>query len=96
MKELVAKQSILFESKLYGIGEKLPTKNPEMTEAWLEAGTAVWTGAEVETDSDGETEVKARPVTAEPGIAGEAVNSDSMTGEDLVGRVPKTSAKSRK
>lgn len=91
MQKLIAKVPILFESKIYGIGEKLPTKNPQIVDAWLSAGTAVW-----KNDEEIKATVKARPATAEAGLAGKALVSESETGEDLVGKVPKTAARKRK
>lgn len=91
MKQLIAKAPILFESKIYEVGEELPTKNPQIVEAWVEAGTAVWK----ENDMSEEEPVKARAATAEPGLAGQALVSESETSEDLVGKVPKTTARTK-
>lgn len=91
MKQLIAKVPILFESRMYKIGEELPTKNPQMVDAWIEAGTAVWKDDDVP-----EVEpVKARPATAEPGLAGQALISESEAGENLVGKVPKNAARTK-
>ena len=92
MKVLTAQKSILFESKLYNPGDELPTKNAVMTEAWLAAGTAVWIGD----DEPVSTMAKARPRTAEPGLPGAAVASESEDGDNLAGKVPKTSSRKRK
>lgn len=91
MQRLTAKTSILFESKIYNPGEELPVKNPAMVEAWLAAGTAVFID-----DEQTKTPAKARPRTAEPGQPGVAVHSESANGEDLVGKVPKTSSRKKK
>ena len=91
MKKLIAKQSILFESKLYSPGAELPTKNADMVKAWLDAGTAVW--VEDETNN---TKAKARPKTAEPGLPGDVVVSESENGDNLAGKVPKTAKRSTK
>ena len=98
MQELIAKTSILFESKLYRVGDKLPTHNATMVEAWIKAGTAVWVEKTVSTENpvSEQKPVKAKPRTAEPGLAGQAVSSESETGEDLVGKVPKTASRSKK
>ena len=88
MQRLIARQHILFASRLYAPGEELPTHNEVMTEAWVAAGTAVWT------DSEAPKAVKARPKTAEPGLPGVAVASE--TEDDLVGKVPKTAARKKK
>ena len=97
MQKLTAKQSILFESKIYAPGDSLPTKNASMVEAWLEAGTAVWIDEkEIEIIEKSKTTGKARPRTAEPGLPGVAVASESENGENLVGKVPKTAGRKRK
>ena len=119
-KKLIARTEILYNGKMYNTGEELPTNNPQYVDAWLEAGTAVWEGAEKapsdteneETDTEnGETDtenedsdteneesesVKGVPQTAEPGLAGKAAASESEDGVDLVGKVPKTAARSKK
>lgn len=91
MQKLTAQKSILFENRIYAPGEEIPTKNPVMVEAWLAAGTAVWIEDETEN-----TKTKARPRTAEPGLSGVAVHSESEDGENLVGKVPKTTNRKKK
>ena len=54
-----------------------------MTDAWLEAGSAVW--KEDATDAVPAPKAKARPAAAEPGKEG---RTDS--GTELQGKVPKT------
>lgn len=88
-KQLIAQQSILFEGKIYNPGEHLPAHNAAMVAAWLEAGTAVW----IENKNEAP---KAKPRTAEPGLSGVSVASESEDGEDLVGKVPKTTARKKK
>lgn len=88
-KVLVAVYPILFHSHQYKVGDTLPANYPDMVDAWLEAGTAVWKTVET-------TAPKAKPATAEPGLAGAAVTSNSENGEDLVGKVPKTTRRSRR
>lgn len=78
----LAQAYILYNSTQYKPGDELPTNNPEMLEAWLEAGTAAWV------DEDVVKNAKAQSVTAMVGLYGQAVCSDSDNGEDLVGRVP--------
>lgn len=87
-KVLVAVYPILFLSHQYKVGELLPTNYPDMVEAWLAAGTAVWA------DSEAPKAVKASPKTAEPGLPGVAVASESE--DNLVGKVPKTAARKKK
>lgn len=91
MQTLTAQSSILFESKMYAPGDKLPTHNAGMVEAWLAAGTAVWIDDEAKS-----TRAKAQPRTAQPGLTGAAVASESEDGDNLVGRVPKTTRRKKK
>ena len=102
MRKLIAKYPILYLSKQYDIGEELVANNPEMVKAWLDAGTAEWVEDE-ESVSDGTTDEKseeklppatATPVVAEAGLAGDAVGAE--TDENLVGKIPKTPARSRR
>lgn len=95
MQKLIARTPILFESKLYGVGTELPTHNTAMNEAWINAGTAKWVDDET-VPTEKTVSVKAKPKTAEPGLTGQAVASESENGEDLVGKVPKTKARSKK
>ena len=39
---LYAKTDILYKSRRYGLGDELPTDEPEMIAAWLRAETAEW------------------------------------------------------
>lgn len=89
-KVLVAVYPILFLSHQYNVGDVLPTNYPNMVEAWLAAGTAVWKDSEaLKADA-----VKARPKTAEPGLPGVAVASESE--DNLVGKAPKTASRKKK
>lgn len=92
MQKLIARAVILYNGKLYDIGDELPTNNPQYVEAWIAAGTAVWKDAEEVTP----VPVKAVARTAEPGLPGKAVASESEDGDDLVGKVPKTAARKKK
>lgn len=96
MQVLTAQTSILFESKMYKQGEELPVKNPVMVEAWLAAGTAVLIDNEQTEAPKTPKAPKARPRTAEPGLPGVAVHSESENGENLVGKVPKTNSRKKK
>lgn len=82
--KLIAIYPILYRSHQYEIGEELPADDSEMVQAWLDAKTAIW--------QDDTSQVKAKPVTAQAGLAGQSPNGE--TGENLVGRVPKTPARS--
>ena len=88
---LTAQKSILFENKIYSPGDVLPAHNQGMVEAWLNAGTAVWID-----DETTKTKAKARPKTAEPGLPGVAVTSESEDGDNLAGKVPKTTSRKKK
>ena len=92
MQKLTAQKDILFENRIYAPGEELPTKNEVMVKAWLAAGTAVW----IDDEQPEEPKAKARPKTAEPGLPGAAVASESEDGENLVGKVPKTTSRKKK
>ncbi len=85
-KSLTAIYPILYLSHQYKVGEELPANNPEMVEAWTAAGTAAWLPVK-------EPAVKAKPRTAEPGLPGQAAVSESEDGDNLAGKVPKTSAR---
>ena len=87
--KLTAVYPILYHSKQYQVGEELPTNDPDMTARWLEAGTAAYISPTNEA-------VAARPVTAQAGLVGEAVGPEKDKEGDLVGRVPKTAARSKK
>lgn len=91
MKKLTAQRSILFENRIYAPGEKLPTHNASMVEAWLSAGTAVWIDQE-----EVKPQAKAKPQTAEPGLPGKAAASESEDGENIAGKVPKTTRRKKK
>lgn len=78
-KELIAVYPILYLAKQYKIGEKLPANDPEMVQAWVDAGTAVWT-------SEREGRPKAKPAAA--GLFGRAAFSGSEDGDNLAGRIP--------
>ena len=39
---LIAKRPILHLAKLYHVGDELPTSDPVMFDAWLDAGSAEW------------------------------------------------------
>lgn len=87
---LIAVHPILYLAHQYAVGEELPTSNKAMVEAWISAGTAVWR------NGDPAPAPKAKPATAEPGLPGQAVASESEDGEDLVGKVPKTTTRKKK
>lgn len=77
-KILTAVHPILYLSHQYKIGDELPANDPKMVDAWITAGTAVWTPSKVPT-------TKAKVQTAEPGLFGQAVPPGD---DDLIGRVP--------
>ena len=65
--KLIARVSVLYLSRLYKVGDELPTSDPVMVQAWLEAGSAVWESGEAPAKKP-----TAKPVTAEPGLPGDA------------------------
>lgn len=65
---LVATYPILYLSHQYKVGDTLPANNPDMVEAWIAAGTAVW----IDDEKQGISKVKAGAQTAETGLAGTA------------------------
>lgn len=42
MPRLIAKSSVLYQSRMYSPGDPLPANDPVMRDAWIEAGTAVF------------------------------------------------------
>lgn len=87
--KLVAVSPILYQNKQYRIGDILPL-DTDMQELWIDCGSAV---LKEEAEIKGKA-VKARSVTAQAGLFGTAVNSESV--ENLVGRVPDTERRRRK
>lgn len=88
---LVAIAHIQIHSTRYKPGDLLPTENESDVAAWLEAGSAAWVPVE---DLLAPKAAKARPVVAQPGLPGIAVGGEA-TGDDLVGRVPKTAERGK-
>lgn len=84
-KVLTAQAHILYESKQYRPGDILPANNEIMVGAWLAAGTAAWV-------AEKPAAVIAKPVTAEPGVPGDAIAPE--TEENLIGKVPRTAGRS--
>ena len=84
--KLIAVHPILYRSRQYWVGQELPADDAGMVQAWVNVGTAAWV------DSDAQKPTKAKPASAEPGLAGESPNGE--TDENLVGKVPKTPARS--
>lgn len=87
MPSLIAKCPILHKCKQYGTGDKLPTSDPVMLQAWLNAGSAEW---QEEEPAPKKKAAKAVPVTAEPGMPGISQTGDP---DDLIGKIPKTGRK---
>lgn len=103
MQKLIAKYPILYLSKQYEVGEELIANDPDMVKAWIDAETAEWVDDEgIESDGTADSVVeaevvsppKAIPMSAEAGLVGDEVGAE--TDENLVGRVPKTTARARK
>lgn len=83
-KDLIALRPILYLSRQYKVGDKLPANNPNMVQAWIDAKSAAWVSGRKELQI-------AKPVTAEPGLSGRAFVSE--TGTNLVGKVPGTDSR---
>ena len=84
--KLIAVYPILYRSRQYWPGQRLPADDARMVQAWIDAGTAAWV------DPDAQKLPKAKPAAAEAGLAGESPNGE--TDENLVGKVPKTPVRS--
>lgn len=79
---LKATRPVLLCNTQYRAGDTLPADNELMVEAWLEAGSAVWTDEE---ETAPEEAAKAVPVTAPPGQPGLSSDGDP---DALIGRIP--------
>ena len=78
---LTALRPVLYRSKQYRAGDALPADKAEMVDAWIEAGSAVWTdGVPAEMES-----AKAVPASAPAGLPGKS--NDEFDGEP-VGKIP--------
>ena len=98
MRKLIATTQILFRDQLYEIGDELPSSDPVMLQAWLEAGSAEWNPAKEKKKTVKSTKseppapeiiisaAKARSMTAEPGMPGK---SETGNPEELIGKIPK-------
>lgn len=86
---LKATAPILYRSKLYGVGDLLPSDNPAMVEAWIEARSAKWSD---ENEEAAAPKPKARMVTSQPGMPGLSSDGDP---EALIGRVPKRAVRKK-
>lgn len=82
--ELIAIYPILYLSRQYKVGEVLPSNDPEMVSAWLDAKTAAWL-------TKAQASAKAKSMGAGPGKAGIGGRRG-----DLVGRIPKTPEREKK
>ena len=81
-KVLRAMLPILYRSKQYRVGDKLPADNEGTVQAWLDAGSAAWLD-----DEEKASAAKAKSVTAPLGKAGLSSDGDP---EAKVSRIPKT------
>lgn len=86
VKNLIAVLPILFESHLYNPGDKVPTHNLEMVDAWIACGSTVWKAP------DADKKIIAKPASATAGLTGSAVPSHE---EDLAGKLPASPARGR-
>lgn len=81
-KVLRAMLPILYRSKQYRVGDKLPADNEGTVQAWLEAGSAAWLD-----DEEKASAAKAKSVTAPLGKTGLSSDGDP---EAKVSKIPKT------
>ncbi len=84
--KLIAVYPILYRSRQYWPGQRLPADDAGMVQAWLDAGTAAWIELDVRKPA------KAKPAAAKAGLAGESPNGE--TDENMIGKVPKTPVRS--
>ena len=82
--KLKALRPVLYLAHQYDRGDELPVNNPDMVEAWLEAGSAEWRTEEIPTGPSAPKAVPAAALAGQPGI------SDRGTEGDLTGRIPET------
>lgn len=87
--KLIATNPILYQNIQYRIGDALPM-DTVMQDIWIACGSAVLK----EENEMKRIPVKARSVTAQAGLFGTAVNSESE--ENLIGRVPVSERRHRK
>ena len=87
--QLIAQMHVLYHGSEYKPGDVLPAC--DLSNAWLESGA----GIPVDDYHPPETRVLATPAAAEAGLPGKAVGGEA-TGEDLMGKVPKTRQRSKK
>lgn len=62
MAKLKATRSVLYQNRLYGAGDELPTTDAALVNAWLDAKSAVW-------DEEKPVENTAKQTEATPGTA---------------------------
>lgn len=79
---LVAQIPVLYRSRQYGAGDRLPANDPAMVDAWLEAGSAVWEDEDKQTAPQ---PAKATPKSAPAGLPGHSSDGDP---DALIGKVP--------
>lgn len=61
MRKLIAKRPVLYMGMMYQAGDRLPAQDQTMVAAWLNAGSAAWTGAEAENSTGNGQEQPATP-----------------------------------
>lgn len=89
MATLKANIPILLANTQYQPGEDLPANDTALVEAWIESGAAEWA-------EEAGTKVKAKPAAARAGLTGKAVGGESEEEEPLVGKIPKTTKRTKK
>lgn len=87
-KRLIATRRILYKSVNYIPGDVLPD-NTDMTDAWLNSGSAVY-----EDEITSKKALKAKPASAQAGTEGVNV-ANGETDETLIGKVPLTETRKK-
>lgn len=82
--KLKALRPVLYLAHQYDMGDELPVNNPDMVEAWLEAGSAEWRVEEIPMGSSATKAIPAAALAGQPGISERGVEGD------LTGRIPET------
>lgn len=82
--KLKALRPVLYLAHQYDMGDELPVNNPDMVDAWLEAGSAEWRAEGIPIESSAPKAIPAAALAGQPGI------SDRGTEGDLTWRIPET------
>ena len=84
MKKLIAQRPIQYMGRVYEGGEAIPAHDPNMVAAWLSAGSAAWTGTDMEDAAHVAIQEAARRSRVND-LAAEAIRAMGVTIEDAAG-----------